>query len=1287
MPGSQQDLSSPVWRRTWRRRCVVGIALLAGTFVGSCTAPQQPRPTRRQLFLAVDGISWEAFAHAQAQGLFKRFRHAGRMIAPYPSMSHPAWTEIIGTERAFGTRGRLSTVEARWFDLDAMRVFDDPRQVIARQASPFNYMRAFDVFFDPLIEPLMYFPGRRLFDREIEETERAILDGFTGPRFHAYVSGTDAMAHTHKDDLHAFLGQLDAMIERVVSTLDARGDSVDVWMVSDHGNAGAFAEGQPESYLTPVSMDAAIRRTGLVRRDTGTVRDSNEVAIVTIALASMVNAYFPDLSRRRGFADEVLKEQGVTMVTWMEVTGSERVIIVRSPNAGEAHIRWRRAGDLRSWEYAYERRTGNPLALPDSIGSENGALRWIADSVARRVSIDGPFPDALHRLVASAEKTVENAPDLIVNLGDAYAHAGGFGRVVRMVRTHGSLSARATFGIVATTRDSVPPAVRAEDVAGVMDVTPRELLPSAARLNSTNPDSVARALARASPNLATGHADHSADADFLRRARPVVQSIGYFDWSRLLGLRSLVPTADDDAKNGGGIDWKATQRRLSKVDVLKGLSRGVDTLLSLADSLDPSALDERLKVAAERVRGIPELMPLAGLYDDWNRRREQGAQALKPGGGAGLRSAAMLTWTIPYFLQASLGLPETDSTVDTRDRAFALSWRRQRSSVRANPARLLGGTTGSALFKQVFAERTLWQRVEPATIPLLYDPALSDITVVLVPGIYGELFDGELWQRGLRSVRERLGVRTMTVNVDGRCSSAINATALLSGLRDDTRRRLERGYARPRYLLIGYSKGGVDAMDALLADSVLAHQQVAALVTVATPHLGSPVAERAEIPPSLLQWASRDSIPTACKADGSAASLFPATRRAFWGERGASAGERTRLFSIAFAADAHTAHPWMQLTKQIGQFAEPNDGVVAVSAAHFPPEIPSINLGTIAGDHIAGITASSFPQEAFLEAVVVTLGELGALDTATNDAWARARTAWHQGTGRRLATASLAPPFPKSLRPRIALPGGSAGWTPTATFRLLEASSQQDRGIRAMTPQSSPDGLVLRCDQRDLGEFRREYEFIYDAGNGGREGDLVDGFSIVADKGSSTGRACHLATRESAIKMTSVSLRFRPADYPSLSMRLRVPVNVKGVDPSLRRRGASDAAFKLWFVVVDKRAGVPNTTRLFGYTWNATNKDGVRPSDDALMEAVSSRRSVVVTTLPEAWLIAIGSESARDGWQAITRDLAADLQRAYPNVPASAFEVVGITIQSDSDESKGKTEVYLDEIAFRPRGR
>lgn len=1276
----------------------IGVTLIAASVFRDMPAPVTPtRNEPRQLFLAVDGLSWETFTEAQSRGLFARFTHVSRMIAPYPSMSHPSWTEIIGTEQAFGIRGKLPTVEARWFDLNEMRVADDPRQVIARQAGPFNYMRAFDTYFDPLIEPLMYFPGRRLFDRELEETERDILDGFHGHRYNAYISGTDAMAHTHKDELYDFLVQLDAMIERVVTTLEARDGPIEVWMVSDHGNAGAFAEGGSESYLTAVSVNAAIKRAGLIRQDSGTVTEANHVSVVTIALASMVNMYFPDLSNRPLFAKEVLREPGVALVSWLEVSDAKKTVIVAGRDGSEAHITWQRTSADSTLEYSYTPVRGNPLAIPGPLLSGTPSVRWIADTVFRNATLAGPHPDALHRLVASAEKQVENAPDLIVNLQDGYAHDGDFGRVVRMVRTHGSLSARSSLGIVASTATALPPSLRANEVARVMRMMPRHILPHVDWLNADNELTLARKVVSSPRMIATGHADHSVDADFLRRSRPIVKSIGYVEWSRLLGLQGLLPenAKTSGVKAKGRPDWQAALRELSKLDLLGGLSHGVDTLLTLVDSVADSIrtkdMDGRLRVAADQLRGIPELAPIATVQDDWQRSRNSGGAVTANGGGAAIRSAVMLSWTVPYFLNAALDVPEQDSIADTRDRTFAVNWHRsQRQRLQQQPERLFGSSTlAASLFTQVFAERSLWQRIEPAALPLLYNPDLHNITVVLVPGIYGELFDGELWQRGMRAVRERLGARALTAKVDGRCSAPYNAAVLLNTLRADTKRRVERGYAQPRYLLVGYSKGGVDATEALLRDSAFAARQVAALVTVATPHSGSPVAERAELPTALLEWASREPLPAACANDGSSASLYPTVRSAFWTANGAQIANRTRLFSVAFATDAHDAHPWMKLTKQIGQFTEPNDGMVAVRAARFPASVPSVNLGIVNADHIAGIAASSFPQEAFMEALVVTVAELGALDPATDRKWQTAQQHWMRPENLALHAPVMAVPFKQSLRARAALPGGSAGWTPQATFRLLEADdlhkSSNAKNVRTMTPAMIPQGFAMHCDQKDLDEFRHEYEFIYDAGNGGREGDLDDGFSIVADRESSTGRACRLATRRSAIKMTTVSVRFAPVDFPTVSMRLRVIGNVQGVDPSTRKRGANDAAFKLWFVVRDTRPNAVNATKLFGYTWTAVNGDGERSPEGDLREAVSSKRSVVVKTLPEAWLITIGDPAAGANWQRIERDLAADLKRAYPAVPVEALEVVGVTIQSDSDESRGRSEALLDEIAFRPR--
>lgn len=1228
-----------------------------------------------QLFLAVDGLSWEAFAHAQSRGLFKQFGHAAPMIAPYPSMSHPAWAEIMQTREVFGSRSNVRSIEARWFDLEQMRVADDPRQVIERQASPFNYMRAFDTYFNPLIEPLMYFPGRRLFNDEVAQTERDILDGFTGSSYHVYFSGTDATAHTHLNELHPFLVQIDSMLTRVLTTLKARGVEPDIWLVSDHGNAGAFREGETESYLTPVSMDAAIDRAGLQRRDTGTVTAANEVAVVTIALASMINMYFPELSHRRRVATEALREPGVSLATWLEVTDADRHVVILGPDSAEAELRWQNNGT----HYAYTLLHGNPLQLPKALSSKPGTALWIPDSIMRAATHNTGYVDAPHRIVQSAIKQVENAPDLIINLHDGYAHAGDFSRVVRMVRTHGSLSTRASLSVVATNTGALPATVRAGEVMALTGNSPHTLYPQALHMHPAKAVSRAREQQRTGRAIVTGRADHSLDAEFLRRAHIVVQSMSYFPLHTLRNLFSAVSNDNADAQQR----LQQTRELLKQVDVLGGLTFGVDSLLALTGSLDglleDSALSQRLDLAEQRLRATPGLAPLASLRELWTTRDTSN------GSGALMRRAMMTAWTTPYFLDAALNTPEMDSIPDTRDAAFAARWHStQRETMREKPERLFAQPhLAAALFKEIFAERTLWRNIEPAVPPLYYAPELSDIAVVLIPGIYGELFDGELWQRGLKAVHDRLGVRTFTVPVDGRCSAEYNAPVVSTALRRDLARRRERGYAPGRYLLIGYSKGGVDATHMLLADSALASDHVAALVTLATPHLGSPVAERASLPGAVLDWAVQSPMPVACDSASAGASLWPGTRAAFWAEHEAHVAERTAYFSMSFTASMQDAHPFMKLTKRVGQFAEANDGVVALSASRFPDGVPAVDLGQLNADHIAGITASSFPQEAFMEALVLTLGELGVLNATRASAWKRARAAQRRAyvasSTSRLRVASLG----QALRAPAPLPGGSTGWTPSGTFRMGAASSFGDAAVARMDRARFPKGVSFRCDQADMAGFRREYEFWYDAGNGGRESDVRDGFAIVANSGSESGRACQLATRGSAIKMTSVAHRFKITEFPSLSMRLAVAQNVRAVDPGRSRRGANDAAFKLWFVLRDLRQDAAGSTRLFGYTWSAPNREGVELNEGALIEAVSSKRNLVVTTLPEAWLINIGGTQADGAWNTIARDLATDVKQAFPAVPLEALEVVGITLQSDSDESRGATRVFLDYILLR----
>lgn len=813
--------------------------------------------------------------------------------------------------------------------------------------------------------------------------------------------------------------------------------------------------------------------------------------------------------------------------------------------------------------------------------------------------------------------------------------------------------------------------VRGSEVLGLIGVSPEQLLARVAVLSEGvkfDPD-------EGDGWLTTGRHDDSRQTAFLRKARVIAASMDYFAYDV---MRALLKDIRKQASGGTGkASIDATKRAIDRADIVGGVSNNVDTLLSLLDSIDVKALPGRVRKAENRAKEIAELAPLANIRAAW-----KGVPGVT-GAGESARRIAMASWTIPYFLNDILNGPEADSIPDPRERNFSRDWPRVRAAIARNPARLMSDSALSGkLFNEVFTERKAVRSVQPLVFPLFYNPRLNGITVVYIPGIYGELFDAEIWSRGMKSVRERLGARTLSLPIDGRCRSEINARDIVAALRADTKRRLERGYARPQYLLLGYSKGGIDATQALLLAPDVAGQ-VSALVTIATPHRGSPVAERSDIPAELLRWSVSAAPKPACDTAGASHSLWSSTRAAFWSLHTKQVAAATRNFSVSFVSDMASAHPWMKITKRIGEFTEPNDGVVALSSSFFPAGVHAVNLGTVAADHISGRLASSFPQDAFLEAVVITVAELGALDPATRKAW----TAEVLKRGDKLAadkTGARVAPFASSLRPRSPLPGGTSGWNPGATFSATRPIDAGGRTIRMLTPATDPAGVAIRCDQSDMLAFRTEYEFFYDSSNGGSENEFANGFSIAPSPGSPGDRACRLATTASAIKITTASFQFRPVDYPTLRMRFRVVKDLASVDAGKLKKGKNDAALKMWLLLEDARAGGKHY--MFGYWWPGRDVNGHFAPADSLVEALSSRRNLVFSTLPEAWLITMGTPDQVGKWQSVERNLETDIRRAFPGIPSSSLKVIGITLQSDSDETRSSTETYFESMTFsRPK--
>jgi triacylglycerol lipase len=143
--------------------------------------------------------------------------------------------------------------------------------------------------------------------------------------------------------------------------------------------------------------------------------------------------------------------------------------------------------------------------------------------------------------------------------------------------------------------------------------------------------------------------------------------------------------------------------------------------------------------------------------------------------------------------------------------------------------------------------------VEPAVAPSEQPPEQPPVTalevrrpVVLVHGIFGFDHIGVLGRRqhyfrGVVDHLARAGVPVYTVRLGALDSVPARALALAEFV---------RGLPHPRVTVIAHSMGGLDARYAISRLGL--HDRVAELITIGTPHQGSPVADLAACRPALL---------------------------------------------------------------------------------------------------------------------------------------------------------------------------------------------------------------------------------------------------------------------------------------------------------------------------------------------------------------------------------------------------------------------------------------------------
>lgn len=158
-----------------------------------------------------------------------------------------------------------------------------------------------------------------------------------------------------------------------------------------------------------------------------------------------------------------------------------------------------------------------------------------------------------------------------------------------------------------------------------------------------------------------------------------------------------------------------------------------------------------------------------------------------------------------------------------------------------------------------------------------------------------------------------------------------------------------------------------------------------------------------------------------------------------------------------------------------------------------------------------------------------------------------------------------------------------------------------------------------------------------------------------------------------------------------MSLKLAVTKGVTGADPVKGRSGKDDSAFQVWFTVRDGRANGdrslvdPQSDKvfLFGYYWGDQASGEKRKAGD-IFENWYSNKNIVVATLPEAKQLLLNNQDMLGKAQVYNRNLVEDLKRAFPHRRVQDMEIVGITIQHDSNDTEDSSEAFFKWLKFLP---
>jgi len=260
-------------------------------------------------------------------------------------------------------------------------------------------------------------------------------------------------------------------------------------------------------------------------------------------------------------------------------------------------------------------------------------------------------------------------------------------------------------------------------------------------------------------------------------------------------------------------------------------------------------------------------------------------------------------------------------------------------------------------------------------LPVPLGASRRGLVVAAVPGFGYDCFEAWLDAKGTVAAHlRRLGYDLSLVPIEGLSSSERNARLIRDSL---TAQPAEPG--PPRIVLVGYSKGAPDILEALVAYPELL-PRIAAVVSIAGTIGGSPLANDAE--QGTAEWLTHVPGATCTTGDrGAVASLRPDTRRAWLAAH--PLPKELHYYSVVTLPKPERISSILKRSyDKLAQIDARNDS----QAIFYDQVIPgSALLGYLNADHWAAavpigrghttvaamfVTQNAYPREALLEAVL-----------------------------------------------------------------------------------------------------------------------------------------------------------------------------------------------------------------------------------------------------------------------------------------------------------------------------